>query len=68
MGEVTEGYVDAQTGRVKAEAEIAIRDALLRLIESQRQSDRARFRETIWLAGLIFAAAGVVVAVILAST
>ncbi|MDE0369816.1 MAG: hypothetical protein OXK79_01435 [Chloroflexota bacterium] len=58
---VTEGFVEAQAERIKAEAMAA-------LVEAMRESDRARFRETMWLAGLVFAmvasATGLILAVL----
>ena len=61
MATATERYVEAQTGRIKAEMQAQV-------IEAIQQSDRARFRETIWLAALIVAsvasAAGLVIAVL----
>ena len=58
---VTEGFVEAQAERIKAEA-MAV------LVEAMRESDRARFRETMWLAGLVFAmvasATGLILAVL----
>lgn len=59
---VTEGYVEAQVGRIEAEIESD-------LVTAIRESDRTRFRETMWLAGLIFAmiasATGLIIAVLL---
>ena len=59
---VTEGYVEAQVGRIKAEIESD-------LVTAIRESDRTRFRETMWLAGLILAmiasATGLIIAVLL---
>ena len=61
MATATEGYVEAQTGRLKAEMQAQV-------IEAIQQSDRARFRETMWLAALMVAsvasAAGLVIAVL----
>ena len=61
MSTATEGYVEAQTGRLKAEMQAQV-------IEAIQQSDRARFRETMWLATLMVAsvasAAGLVIAVL----
>ena len=61
MATVTEGYVKAE---VKAQQS----EALLRVVEAVRQSDKARFRETMWFAGLIFAmiasATGLIIAVL----
>ncbi|MXY76860.1 MAG: hypothetical protein F4Y40_07220 [Acidimicrobiia bacterium] len=61
MATATEGYVEAQTGRLKAEMQAQV-------IEAIQQSDRARFRETMWLAALMLAsvasAAGLVIAVL----
>lgn len=62
MATATEGYVDSQTQRMKAETHAII-------VEAIRESDRSRFRETLWLAGLIFAmiasASGLIIAVLL---
>lgn len=64
----TEGYVEAQTERLKAEVEAENAKTMVRVVEAIRQSDRARFRETMWLAALIVAsvasAAGLVIAVL----
>ena len=61
MATATEGYVEAQTGRLKAEMQAQV-------VEAIQQSDRARFRETMWLAALMVAsvasAAGLVIAVL----
>lgn len=61
MSTATEGYVEAQTGRLKAEMQAQV-------IEAIQQSDRARFRETMWLATLmvtsVASAAGLVIAVL----
>ena len=64
----TEGYVEAQTERLKAEVEAENAKTMVRVLEAIQQSDRARFRETMWLAALIVAsvaaAAGLVIAVL----
>lgn len=64
----TEGYVEAQTQRLKAEVQAENAEAGIRIVEAIRASDRARFRETMWLAGLVFAmvasAAGLIIAVL----
>ncbi|MDE0170795.1 MAG: hypothetical protein OXS29_15020 [bacterium] len=52
----------------RAETRGDITGALLVLLEGQRQSDRAAFRLGMWMISSVFAAAGVVIAVILAST
>ena len=65
---VTEGYLEAQTQRLRAEAQTDLANALLKVVESQRESDRAAFRLGMWMISSVFAAAGVVIAVILAST
>ncbi|MCY4622169.1 MAG: hypothetical protein OXD34_10125 [bacterium] len=61
MATATEGFVEAQAGRLKAEMQTQV-------IEAIQQSDRARFRETMWLATLMVAsvatAAGIVIAVL----
>lgn len=53
--------MEAQAERIKAEATAA-------LVEAMRESDRARFRETMWFAGLVFAmvasATGLILAVL----
>lgn len=64
----TEGHVEAQTGRVRAEMQVDQAQALMRVLDSIRESDRARFRETMWLAALLVAtvagAAGLIIAVL----
>ena len=61
MSTATEGYVEAQTGRLEAGVQAQV-------IEAIQQSDRARFRETMWLAALMVAsvasAADLVIAVL----
>ena len=52
----------------QAEARGDLANALLVVLEGQRQSDRAAFRLGMWMISSVFAAAGVVIAVILAST
>ena len=68
MATATEGYVEAQTGRLKAEVQAENAEAATRILKHLRESDRARFRETMWLAAIFFAsiasAAGVVIAVL----
>lgn len=68
MGSATEGYVGAQTGRLKAEVRAENVQALNRVIEAVHQAERAGFRRTLWLAALIVAsiasAAGLVIAVL----
>ena len=59
MATATEGYVDSQTARMKAETHAD-------LIEALRESDRLRFRETMWLAALILAGIGVATGLIIA--
>ena len=58
---VTEGYVEAQTARMKAET-------YAQWIEAVQRSERAAFRQTMWLAALILAgiasATGVIIAVL----
>lgn len=59
--QVTEGYVEAQTARMKAET-------YAQWIEAVQRSERAAFRQTMWLAALILAgiasATGVIIAVL----
>ena len=68
MANATEGYVEAQTGRMKAEVRAENAQALNRMIETVHQAERASFRQTLWLAALIVAsvasAAGLVIAVL----
>ena len=49
MATATEGYVEAQTGRMKAELRAET-------LETLRQSDRVYFRQTMWAVALIIAA------------
>ena len=52
----------------RAEARGDLASALLVVLEGQRRSDREAFRLGMWMISSVFAAAGVVVAVILATT
>ncbi|MDE0170289.1 MAG: hypothetical protein OXS29_12370 [bacterium] len=60
-GPVTEGYVEAQAARMKAET-------YAQWMEAVQRSERAAFHRTMWLAALILAgiasATGVVIAVL----
>ena len=68
MANATEGYVEAQTERLKAEVRAENAQALNRMIEAVHQAERAAFRRTLSLAALIVAsiayAAGLVIAVL----
>ena len=68
MANATEGYVEAQTGRLEAEVRAENAQTLNRIIEAVHESERAAFRQTLWLAALIVAsiasAAGLVIAVL----
>ena len=68
MANATEGYVEAQTGRLRAEVQVENAQMQYRMIEAPQQLERAAFRQTLWLAALIVAsfasAAGLVIAVL----
>lgn len=68
MVNAAEGYVEAQTGRLKAEVRAENAQALNRMIEAVHQAERAGFRQTLSLAVLIVvsvaSAAGLVIAVL----
>ena len=68
MTTVTEALVDAKNETRQAETRTEIADALLQVLEGQRQSDRAAFRLGMWMITSVFAAAaaaaGVVIAVL----
>ena len=68
MANTKEGYVEAQTGQLKAEVRAENARTLNRMIEAVHQAERAAFRQTLWLAALIVAsiasAAGLVIAVL----
>lgn len=58
MATATEGYVQAQTGRLRAEAQADLADAMLRI-----HKDRMFF--VTWIVGTGVAVAGLVIAVVL---
>ena len=62
MAAVTEGYVQAQTGRLRAEAQSDIAQALLEI-------EKGRVKQTYWfiawLTALVASAAGLIIAVLL---
>ena len=68
MTTVTEALVDAKNEARQAETRTEIADALLKVLEGQRQSDRAAFRLCMWMITSVFAAAaaaaGIVIAVL----
>ena len=68
MATATEGYVDAQTDRLNERVRADQAEALLRIAEYIRESDKARFRETMWMTGVLLAAiasvAGLIIAVL----
>ena len=58
MATVTEALVDAKNEARQAETRTEIADALLKVLEGQRQSDRAAFRLGMWMITSVFTAAG----------
>lgn len=61
----TDGYIDAKAAEIHAKARADLAAALLKVVESQRESDRAAFRLGMWTISLVIAAAAAVVGVIL---
>ena len=59
MVDVTEGYVEAQTGRLKAETQTEIAKALLTLQESAK-------RDLLWTIGFIIGVVGIATGLIIA--
>ena len=68
MATATEGYVDAQTDRLNQRVRADQAAAFLRIAEYIHESDKARFRETMWMTGVLLAAiasvAGLIIAVL----
>jgi len=63
---VTESLMDAKDEARPAEVRTDISTALLTILDSQRQSDRAAFRLGMWMIGSVFAAAAAVVGIMIA--
>ncbi len=66
MSEVTEALADAKDEDRQAEVRADIAGALLTILSSQRESDRAAFQREMWSLGAIIAAIASSTAVILA--
>ncbi|MCY4369284.1 MAG: hypothetical protein OXF41_07640 [bacterium] len=62
----TDSYIDAKAAEVHAKARADLAAALIKVVESQRESDRAAFRLGMWMTSVVIAAAAAVVGVILA--
>ena len=62
----TDSYIDTKAAEVHAQARADLAAALLKVVESQRESDRAAFRLGMWMISVVIAAAAAVVGVILA--
>ena len=68
MTPVTESLVDAKDEARQAEGRTDLANALMRVLEHQRESERAAFRLGMWMISSVFAAAaaaaGIVIAVL----
>ena len=62
----TDSYIDAKAAEIHAKARADLAAALLKVVESQRESDRAAFRLGMWMISVVIAAAAAVVGAILA--
>lgn len=66
MTNVNEALVDAKVAAQQAQARTDLADALLKVVEGQRESDRAAFRLGMWMISSVFAASAAVVGIVIA--
>lgn len=66
MTNVTESLVDAKLAAQQAESRTDFANALLTVLEGQRESDRTAFRLGMWMISSVFAAAAAVAGIVIA--